>query len=260
MSERKIIPFVQNVFVPLVSVGTAAMVGWLNYSISQVDQDLKARITAVDIAVKEGQEERAKLDSEREFNFKIYDLVQKSIEENNEKKQEVAKAFIIVMVDGDLRKHLLGVLENAGTPRVQAETAKVIAQEEIFESDQSEIHSQQRAVRASFDWEDWDYDLFWCTSSGSAAEEQAALVKEALAREGAKGRLRVRELPDSVNAKPGYKVSGYSIRRSNNEVAQADALEALAERVLRASGYAIDFRAEPTSTRTAWYVSAFFCP
>ena len=96
MDLKKIGMFVKNALIPLVTIGTAVMVAWLNYSVSQVDHDLKEKIADVDISIKEAKDEREKINAEREFNFKIYDLVQKSVEDENEKKQEVARQFVIV--------------------------------------------------------------------------------------------------------------------------------------------------------------------
>ncbi|MBQ4845326.1 hypothetical protein [Pseudoalteromonas sp. MMG005] len=252
--------FLKSVFIPLVTVATATMVAFLNSSISQVDHELKQRIAAVDIAIKEARDEREKIDAEREFNFKIYDLVQQSLEEKNERKQEVAKQFVLVMVDGELRRRLLGVLEEGGTPTIKQEAANIIVQEKEFQRDENSNLRTNRNVKPSFDWEDWDYDIFWCTSSGTHAKEQANFIKQELEREGAKGRIRVRELYPSVNSRTGYKVSGYAIRRSENETTQANALEKLAETVLSKKGYPAIFKQQLTSQNTRWYISAFICP
>lgn len=252
--------FLQNIFIPVVTVGTATMVAWLNYSVSKVDQGLKEQIASVDIAIREARDEREKINAEREFNFKIYDLVQQSLEEKNEKKQEVAKQFVLVMVDGELRRRLLGVLEAGGTPSIQKETAMVITQEREFETQQMQVLRSVRQTPPSFNWEDWDYDIFWCTNSGDGAKEQATLIHDQLKKEGANGRVRVRELPASVNAKSGYKVSGYAIRRSENETTQASALKELSEKILSQHGFPASFDEQATSQVTKWYISAFICP
>lgn len=260
MNWKVVGSIIQNIVIPLVTVATASMVAWLNASISTIDQSLKAQIASVDIAIKEARNEREKVNSEREFNFKIYDLVQKSLEEKNERKQEVAKQFVIVMVDGELRKRLLGVLEEGGTPAIKKDTAKVIAQEQEFEAQQQEVLKSTRKATPTFNWEDWDYDIFWCTSSGDSAKAQALIIKKQLEQEGAKGRIRVRELFESVNARSGYKISGYAIRRGENEIAQANALKELSEKVLSDHGYPASFQQQPTTQLTKWYISAFVCP
>mgnify|MGYP000695879556 CR=1 FL=1 len=251
---------IQKVVVPLVTVATATMVAWLNASISKVDSELKAQIALVDIAVKEAQAEREKLRAEREFNFKIYDLVQQSLEEGNQQKQEVAKQFVLVMVDGELRQRLLGVLQEGGTPKIKRDTSRVLAQEREFAIEQNTVLKTVRVQAPSFNWEDWDYDIFWCSSSGRIANTQASLIKQQMEKEGAKGRIRVRELYDSVNARSGYQISGYVIRRSENEVRQAGALKKLSEKTLVDNGYRAVFEQQMTSQTTQWYLSAFICP
>jgi len=171
VNGKKLGFFLQNIFIPLVTVGTATMVAWLNYSISQVDQELKEQIASVDIAIKEARDEREKIVAEREFSFRIYDLVLDSLEANNEKKQEVAKQFVLVMVDGELRNRLLGVLQTGGTPTIRREATKVIEQERVFDSQQADILGKARSQTPSFNWEDWDYDIFWCSNSGAAAKK-----------------------------------------------------------------------------------------
>jgi len=256
---EKIGHFIQKVLVPIITIGTASMVAWLNYSVSKVDQDLKKQIASVDLAIKEAKDERDKINTEREFNFKIYDLVQKSIEEGNQRKQEVAKQFVIVMVDGELRKRLLGVLEAGGTPEVRKKTLRVIEKEEKFEIQQAEVFALTKQ-KPSFTWENWDYDVFWCETSGDEVKRQAEAIVSHLRSEGAKGRLRARELPASVNAKTGYKISGYAIRRSHNEIPQATVLEELAEEALSKNGYFVEFNQQLASSKTKWYISAFLCP
>ncbi|MGB1060075.1 MAG: hypothetical protein ACPGZU_08075 [Ketobacter sp.] len=260
MSGKTIASVLQNVILPVVTVGTATMVAWLNYSVSRVDQGLKEQIAAVDIAIKEARDEREKINAEREFNFRIYDLVLNSLEEGNQQKQEVAKQFVLVMVDGELRKRLLGVLEEGGTEEIKRETAQVLAQERVYESGQMDVLRTARTTTPSFNWEDWDYDIFWCSESGEGAQQQAVLIQDQLLKEGAAGRIRVRELPASINAKTGYKISGYVIRRGESETSQARALQTLSEQVLADNGFPAAFQQQLSLQQTKWYISAFVCP
>ena len=78
--------------------------------------------------------------------------------------------------------------------------------------------------------------------------------------EGAKGRIRIRELPDSINAKSGYQIDGYAIRRNSNEKEAAVALKLLAEQALEKSGNRSIFNLSLTRQSTPWYISAFLCP
>lgn len=260
MESQSSISIIRDIIIPLISVVTAVMVGWLNYSVSKGDQELQQRINNVDLAIKEARDEREKLQAERDFSFRIYELVLQSLEARDEQKQEVARQFVLVMVDGELRKGLLGVLEAGGTEKVRKETSALIAKERTFNIQQREIIQPKLRQEELFNWEDWDYDIFWCTSSGDMARQQAEMIKAQLLQENAKGRIRVRELPDSVNAKSGYNIQGYVIRRSNDESTQAEALSKMAESTLAKQGFPATFDLQPTSTKTKWYISAFVCP
>jgi hypothetical protein len=89
------------------------------------------------------------------------------------------------------------------------------------------------------------------------AESQANKIAKQILLEGAEGRIRVRELPDSINAKSGYRVNGYVIRRNNikREIEIAKALKKLGDSTL---GKDI-FTLQTTLQDTPWYVSVFVC-
>lgn len=103
---------------------------------------------------------------------------------------------------------------------------------------------------------DIDLDVFWCQSSGAAARAQAELVAGALDRETG-GRVRVRELPALVNARPGYRKHGYSatFNLDHPETEYASAVRSIAE---AAAG--VPFEQRGSSQLTPWYVSLFLCP
>ena len=122
------------------------------------------------------------------------------------------------------------------------------------------VPKKNREEASSYNWGDWDFDIFWCSSSGPKAEVQAKLIGEQLVAEGSKGRVRIRELPDSINAKSGYQVDGYAIRRNSNEKEAATALKLLAEQALEKNGNKSTFNLSLTRQSTPWYISAFICP
>ncbi len=263
----KVADLVKNVAIPLISVVTALMVGILNFQVDANDQDLRERdlqleerIGEIDLLVKQSQEEREERESNQNFNIRIYDIVTQSLEEDNPKKQEAAKAFVVVMVEEPLRSSLLNVLKQGGAPTVQANISKILEQEERFQSNVSTMPEKRQEHTPSYNWGEWDFDIFWCSASGEKAKQQAETIGEQLLAEGSKGRVRIRELPESINAKSGYQVDGYTIRRNNNENEIANALKALAEKSLEATGIQANFSSSITRQDTPWYVSAFICP
>ena len=263
----KISDLIKDVGIPLISVATAVMVAVLNHQVTTNeqamrarDQQLQQRIGEIDLFVKKSKEEREERESNQNFNIKIYDIVTQSLEEGSPQKQEAAKAFVIVMVEEPLRSSLLHVLKQGGTPTVKADIGRILEQEEKFMSNISMVPEKQREEAPSFDWGEWDFDLFWCSTSGDAAKQQAEAIGDQLLAEGAKGRVRIRELPESINAKSGYQIDGYAIRRNTDENETAEALKSLAERTLKKNGIRSDFRVGLTRQATPWYVSAFVCP
>lgn len=263
----KFIQSVKDVAIPLISVGTAVMVGILNFQVSTNDhelrvrdQQLEERIGEIDLLVKKSKEDRDERESNQNYNIKIYDIVSKSLEEGNPNKQEAAKAFVVVMVEEPLRSSLLNVLRQGGAPVVKANIGRILEQEEKFQSKVSTVPEKKREETPSYNWGEWDLDIFWCSVSGDIARQQAELIGEQILAEGAKGRIRIRELPESINAKSGYQIEGYAIRRNSNEKEAASALKFLAEKSLKNGGIQAEFSLGLTRQSTPWYISTFVCP
>ena len=166
------------------------------------------------------------------------------------------------MAEEPLRTQLLQVFDKAQTtaPEVRQEVAKVLATEQRFQQEEATAKSAAAAKppppTAGSGWGDWDVDVFWCQKSGESAHKNADAIVAALQKDGAKGRLRARVLPDSINAQSEYRVSGYTIRRDAGEEERAVALKAVAERALPGTTFEI----LPAGHATRWYLSTFICP
>jgi hypothetical protein len=263
----KLEDFIKNAVIPLISVVTAFMVAWLNYSVNERDHKIQEELTKINAQVTLNKEEREERESNQDFNLKIYEIVTKSLEEKNAQKQEAAKAFVVVMVEEPLRSSLLNVLKQGGAPEVQKNISEILQAEQKFKQEvtlQTNVVAavETNKVKPTYNWGQWDFDIFWCTSSGPAANLQAEKIGAQLAAEGSEGRIRIRELPESINAKAGYQISGYGIRRNNNknETEAANALKKLAEEVLQKDGIKPSFNISVSYQDTPWYVSVFVCP
>jgi hypothetical protein len=155
---------------------------------------------------------------------------------------------------------LLNVLKQGGAPAVKRNISKILEAEEKFQTIVATVPEKKRVEASTYNWGKWDFDIFWCSTSGAKAKAQAETIGEQLAAEGAEGRIRIRELPDSINAKSGYQIDGYAIRRNSNEKEAATALKSLAENALEESGSNTTFTQSLTRQSTPWYISAFLCP
>ncbi len=257
---------IKDIVVPLLSAFTAIIVGILTYNVSDQNakteakfKDTEARFREIESKISESKEQREERESTQNFNFKIYDLVLKSVEEKNAQKQEVAKTFIVVMVDDPLRSSLLKVLEKRGEPQVRQDVEKTLNAEKNSSYTEGTKPTVSGSKQPSYNWAKWDIDVFWCSSSSDKITElQANKIAKQILLEGAKGRIRVKELPDSINAKSGYRVNGYVIRRNDikREREIAEALKKLGDSTL---GKDI-FTLQTTLQDTPGYVSVFVCP
>jgi len=137
--------------------------------------------------------------------------------------------------------------KRAGEDLYQLQTAQVTARP-----------PQNLAPATGTTWGNWDFDLFYCEGS-RLGQEKAETVLVMLKSDGAAGRIRVRLLPESVNQRSGYGVSGYQIRANANQREQeiAGKLKAMADTTLNPPA---SFKITKTTQETKWYVSAFFCP
>ena len=263
--------FIKNVVVPFSAVAAALLAAWVNYSVSQVKSQIDRRQQEVQEKLKEQELALDALMTERnvrkldeDLTFKVYDAVTESLKAKDEKQQQAATALVVVMASEPLRTQLLQVFGASQTtvPEVRQTVEKVLKEEQKFNRESAAV--QQAAPKPApapsatrgLSWHDWDVDIFWCERSGQPAGESANAIAGELTKQGAKGRIRARMLPDSINAKPGYRVSGYAIRRDANEAAQADALKGLAEGVVASS----QFEIVTSNQATRWYLSAFVCP
>jgi hypothetical protein len=247
----------------LVAVVGAYFVWQLNQTQAELNT-AQASLKEVERQVARQQQDRAERESVDTKRIKVYEAVVSSLSKNDERMQRVSAALVRAMLEEPLRTELLTVLSEAGTPQIQSEVKRVLDRAEVSAFDRTEVEKKVTQVVAAmkaepasrFDWEDIDYDFFWCESSGSKAEAFAQGMLDVLKSQGAKGRLRVRVLPDSVNARSGYGHTSNVVRFNSGEEKQADALLHVGDQVLGGAGH---FVKSISTQTTRWYLSAFVC-
>lgn len=237
----------------VVTILLAIVTGWSKFKLD----DIGARVMERESERKDMELIRINRESQEKKQLTIYDAVVKSLETDDPKRQKVAMALVTSMLDLDnpLRAELLAVIGGSGSPEIKVEAKRTLSNENLFQT-QTNAPVEQR-TGTSFNWEDFDYDIFWCESSGGKAEQTANSIVARLKSEGAKGRLRARLLPDSINARPGYQHSGYVVRFNNGEEKQANELVRVGNSLLQEGS---SFTASLSGQPTPWYLSAFVCP
>ena len=226
----------------LITALTGVAVFFLNQSIRRVDTTLRER-----------EIERAESADSSEIRFKVYEAVTQSLETNDSRRQAIARTLVTSMLrpEEELREGLLTVLVEEGGTEVKRAAASDLR-------DQRQFREQQPAPAAAAvepdtaDWQSYAIDVFWCdgaNNQGDAARLQAALVKGGADR----ARVRLRPLPASINASPGYRISGLVIRRDEAEEQVSRALKQVADAALGT------FDVTLSRQGTRGYLSAFVC-
>ncbi len=218
----------------------------------------------------EAQREDRKLDYD--IALKIYEKVV-GVDEADARQLRLAVALIEVLPDNGFKGRLATALATLSSGVADAtddqelrEDARKVAQAADFIA---QSHPPVRAAPPASETVaagrpgGWDYDVFWCESLGAAADPGGANPYQAAAQAVAAwlgtpdaGRVRVRMLPDAVNARPGYQISGNVIRADPKSEETARAAEV--KRGLEETGRS--FRIETAGGTTPWYISLFVCP
>lgn len=240
---KPIYTIIKEVLIPLVTVVTAVLVAVLNSSVANVETQLKA-----------SQEQRAERESYQSVDLKIYDKVIASLEAKDPQKQLVAQALVNVMASDSFRVKLLNVLQKTAEDTVKKEVERII-KEDKFDAEEKTVVVTKKSIPEKYEtWLGYNIDIFWCEDSGDSARQKAELIEQRLLELGAKGRIRIRQLPSSINSRSGYRISGNVIRANNDE-------NQVAAKLLQATTGVLgnEFEILPSSQPTPGYISAFIC-
>lgn len=242
----------------LIGIVLSLVTAYSAWKLNQADTSLKLAESTFkqrESQRKDAEEGRANRESLEKKQLLVYEAVVKSLETGDVRRQAVSKALVTSMLEDPLRAELLAVLTTSSSPEIRKDAETTLNQERKFKVEDAAIQSAPK--KAAHDWQDWDFDIFWCESSGALAKTQADRIKSRLEADGAKGRLRVRLLPDSINFRPGYQHAGYVIRFNAGEEAQSTQLKMLGDEIV---GPNTSFTTSLSHQSTPWYLSAFVCP
>jgi hypothetical protein len=242
-------------YVGTVSTISAILLAWIGYNATKQRDAQEIEAKNSQMALDRTAEERQRIAGEREVNLKVYEVVVNAIQEGSERRQEIARSLVYAMVaDTSLQQGFLEALRAEGVASVQ----RVVARDFSFDDSTRQARAAAGASPAAGGVS--RLDLFWCEGSGPPARDLMESVKGRLTQAGvAESGVRVRMLPTTVNARPGYHVSGYQVRFESVEQTDADKVRAVMRSALPGAGpEAVVLRL--TTTPTPGYVSAFACP
>lgn len=215
--------------------------------------------------IRASEELRKQHESDAQLTFKLYEEVKSALldDRDPEKRQLIALKLVEELATESFKTRLITVIRDA-TPiagiKAKASTAAYESESEEVVVRLAELQPVKASVNAlsnrTSTWSNWDFDFFWCESSGEKAKQEAfeaLTIKDAAAT----GRWRVRMLPNSINAQSGYGISGYQVRINQDELEVGNRLSAsLASAISPGRSFVI----HEVRNLTPYYVSVFFCP
>lgn len=239
-----------------VTVGLAV----LGFQLNREAESARRAIEQIETQLKVRQDERAAQEGAERLRFQLFGHVSTAIEKKDSRQQEAARALVIALltVEDPLRGGLIEALSAQADAALKPTIERVAAQERAFREQQATLKATVRqAVAAAPRGEDsalarYYIDIFHCQND-PALKARADAIEKAL--QGQTARARLRPFADSVNASPGYRVSGLQVRYN---VGEEQVAEALKRRLETAGGG--EFALQQVTTDTPNYLSVFVCP
>lgn len=271
-------------FIALVSGGAIAWTTFQSHEIANAVNQQAAQLSAVKQA-QDMEIERQKSHLERrgvEFDLthRIYDeFVEAIVDEKSTDAARIDRLHAVLVLtaaipDPEQREGMVRAVKGAierkppETPQLRqlveaaafdAETAIARAGAEQKMGQPAMEPSPPQAANAPR-WSNYDFDVFWCEAGADpeARKEQAGSIAALRAADpNAAGNWRVRPLPEHINARVGYQVSGYQIRYSSDD--ELPFAQALRQQIMeKLSG--VDPQIVRTAQESKWYLSVFVCP
>ena len=206
--------------------------------------------------------------ADRDYLLKVTDKVFDAIAKGEERQQRVAASLVDTLAPGGVRDRLQSALIVAAVPEVSSRVSASVTAERSFNAQQAAdaevakapaatgapvaapVSNSTRVVAAGSGA--YAVDVFYC--EGGDHQQVAGAIATGLQGQPDVGRVRIRLLPSSKNAQPGYGVATNQVRYDGPELALARKLSQAAS---AASGQPFDLSLSYSSTRN--YLSVFAC-
>jgi hypothetical protein len=230
---------------------SAALLGWIGLVSTQQKNRSEDTARLAQVTLSRMGEDRQRQAGQRDVELKVYDAVVSALQDGSERRQSLSRSLVNAMVvDTVLQRGLLEALRLQGAPSVQAAAASDLAFDQVVQTTKATAARAPGAGVARI-------DLFWCETSGPSAKQTMETVRQNLGKDFPPAGIRVRQLPRSINTRPGYNVSGYQVRLETGEQNAADLVR---KEIGSATGNSTEIALVPVGTRTPGYLSAFACP
>ncbi|MEO8067601.1 MAG: hypothetical protein ABI599_07915 [Flavobacteriales bacterium] len=237
----------------------ACLSGFMNLKYGPKLQELEAAQNRTNLLISEQSLDQGAKKFDRDFKFSIIDHVFTAIGSGKPEQISVALAMVKTMLsdDPDTQKELLKAIANTtdATAADQVQAAATVQKIVRFDSAQVTTAIAVLDPLKPTDVGTGDairrFDIFFGEGKLKLTELKAKQVLELLQRVEPEAQVRVRPLPDVVNARAGYGIKQNEIRYDAGEVREAERLQMELEKG------GVRFRLHESFSKTGAYMSLF---
>jgi hypothetical protein len=243
-ANRKLMNFLEKVnkWIGTITAFIACFVAYQTYFTKQKVENIEVQKSSLDF-----QKDSLNFRRDREFKFKIYDLVLDAIKSKDDTlKQKAATVIVSEMVSDEDKGFKLGLLNIINSTSTNP-TAKEEAQVAIYNIEEAQKKllptesKQDERIRV---------DIFYAEWKATNTKATAITISNSL---GAKYNTRVRLFPLSINNSAGYQITNNQVRCEKTEIEYQTDLIA----TLKSTLPNIRFEAKESVSVTPNYVSIF---
>jgi len=192
-----------------------------------------------------------------EYNLNVYkEVVQALKDDKAERLQSAVTALVEAMpAESPLRDSLLrAIAAGATSPEVKDAATFAVEQPAPKATPPSDTAT----------WQSWDVDVFYCANEPEGEKRAYEVAQELRAHPPLGthmvGTVRFRKIPDGVNRRAGYRVTGLQLRHEASERDAALRLkETVSPRLKQFYGAGADVQLYQSVSRTPGYLSLFLC-
>lgn len=209
----------------------ACLSGFMNLKYGPKLQELEAAQNQTNLLISQQSLDQGEEKFDRDFKFSVIDRVFTAIGSGNKEQISVALAMVKTMLanDPETQTELLKAIANTpdASTADQIKAAATVQKIVGFDSTQATtaLVVLDPAKPMGDDQRIRRFDVFFGESKAMVTERKAKQVLDLLQRFQPKAQMRVRPLPDVVNARAGYGVKQNEIRYDAGEVEAAKRLQ-----------------------------------
>jgi hypothetical protein len=247
--------------ITLLAAAIAAIVStYMSVQYGPALKKLEVHQTEINALLSQQNLEQGEEKFDRDFKFSIIDRVFTAIGSGNKEQISVALAMVKTMLgnDPETQKELLNAIANTPDASAADQLKATVAVENIVRFDSVQVVTAManltdppKVETPTNDGSKWRFDVFFGEGKAKVTQGKAEHAMKALKDLYPEAQVRMRDLPEVVNAREGYNVKGNEIRFDPDEIDKAKQIQQAMEKA------GLRMQLHESKSRTAGYISVF---